>query len=109
MLSLSSYDYHQIGGQMVALRVNNCHCFFFLEQSLESHCVYFMVDRKKADPSKKIKNICSSQYKCPICHQLLRPWGSETHHEGGTAEYPSCTDMGSNYGQQGNQSQVKAL
>ena len=40
---------------------------------LGNHYVYSTTDGKRVDAAKKIKNVCSTQRKCPPCNKLLRP------------------------------------
>ena len=49
-----------------------CHRHFFGEQCLGNHYVYSSTDGKKADFTKKIKNVCDTHRKCPNCNRLLR-------------------------------------
>ena len=69
-----------------------CHRHFFGEQCLGNHYVYSSTDGKKADFTKKIKNVCDTHRKCPNCNRLLRPREIETRHVCGTAECPSCKE-----------------
>ena len=85
-------DYHNTHGESATLSCDRCHRSFFGSQCLENHYTYSTVDGKKVDPSKKIKNVCATQRKCPTCRRLLRPRELETKHECGTAECPSCKE-----------------
>lgn len=78
--------------QAATLRCDRCHRSFFGPRCLENHFAYSTVIGKKANPSKKIKNVCATQHKCPTCRRLLRPSELETKHECGTAECPSCKE-----------------
>ena len=77
-----------------------CHRTFFGEQCLGNHYVYSTTDGKKADCTKKIKNVCASEHKCLNCNRLLRPRKIETRHVCGTAECPSCKQYHNLYSHQ---------
>ena len=70
---------HQTGcqdfspGQSPRHQCPQCHRSFFGEQCLGNHYVYSTTNGKKADCTKKIKNVCASQRKCLNCNRLLGP------------------------------------
>ena len=87
---------HQTGcrdyvpGQRPRHQCPRCHRPFFGEQCMGNYYLYSTTNGKRADMTKKIKNVSSTERECKDCNRLLRPHEIETRHVCGTAECPSC-------------------